>query len=208
MLRGLLGSLLKRNKQIILSFFSATWNVDAMPGASAAILTYTVTLGREFHTQMVEQIKQPQSLPPWSCYISPALFVSILPSHEKETFCLSPHYFGSSLSYRSTNPNTQILKIKCYGSKGKEECIIILLSIKAVRGCVKGMKSSPVGWAGIKKEESFRQTMQGAWAPGWKWAMERAGDGYIWIGINQPGLKSVTIFSKSPHCSMPQFPHL
>ena len=52
---GVLGSLLKGDKKTL--FFSIAWNIDAMAGAVIAILTYNVTLRREHHTKMVEQIK-------------------------------------------------------------------------------------------------------------------------------------------------------
>lgn len=63
MLWGLVQSLFKRNlqkkkrKSKSCFLFPAAWDVDAMAGTLAAILTYDVTLGREPQTQMMEQIK-------------------------------------------------------------------------------------------------------------------------------------------------------
>lgn len=83
------------------------------------------------------------------------------------------------------------------------------MSIKDVRGGVKGVKSSPVGWAGIKKEEGFRQSEP------CREHEHRAGNGHwnvLEMGtcvLESRSLDSnlITIFSKSLHYSMPQFLH-
>ena len=103
----------------------------------------------------------------WSCdFIHLALSISILLLHEKETYfayhpvILDLLFHTDKLILTHTNPKNKVLWEQ--RSKGRLECIFLLLSIKEVRGGVKGVKSSPVGWAGIKKEEDFRHTMQGA----------------------------------------------
>lgn len=85
--------------------------------------------------------------------------------------------------------------------------MFLLFSIKDTRGDVKSVKNSPVRWAGIKKEEHFGQggpcREHGSRVKNGHWCGMEMG---IWMSESSSlNSNPITIFSKSLHCSMPQF---